>query len=155
MELAVLLPHEGDRTSEGPGQLLQAQQQGPAGLVADHSADEQRRQQGWSGLDAKAILTGALRVEQSRPTVTDLGAHVRLEMTVAQAVLGVFGIKDEGILHPQSAAVCHVRTCQGHLLCRLVVGLVFLIAVVFHLALEDPRRLRTLAGLRPDGRPPP
>ena len=35
---------------------------------------------------------------------------------------------------------------------RLVVGLVFLVAVVFHLALEDPRRLRMLAGFRPGGR---
>jgi len=35
---------------------------------------------------------------------------------------------------------------------RLVVGLVFLAAVVFHLTMEDPRRLRRLAGLRLGGR---
>jgi simple sugar transport system permease protein len=35
---------------------------------------------------------------------------------------------------------------------RLVVGLVFLAAVVVHLTMEDPRRLRRLAGLRLGGR---
>jgi simple sugar transport system permease protein len=35
---------------------------------------------------------------------------------------------------------------------RLVVGLVFLVAVVFHIAIEDPRRLRRLAGFRFGGR---
>ncbi|MGH6898008.1 MAG: ABC transporter permease subunit [Geminicoccaceae bacterium] len=35
---------------------------------------------------------------------------------------------------------------------RLVVGLVFLAAVVFHLSLEDPARLRRLAGFRLGGR---
>jgi simple sugar transport system permease protein len=45
-----------------------------------------------------------------------------------------------------------VATGLGGYWTRLVVGLVFLAAVVFHLTLEDPARLRRLAGFRLGGR---
>lgn len=44
-----------------------------------------------------------------------------------------------------------VATGLGGYWTRLVVGLVFLAAVIFHLALEDPKRVRRLAGFRVGG----